>query len=366
MARIIYIPIEPLQERYSQQWYDNFPKAFKTQGYETIVIDGIVLSDTVEVGTFLDINSTIHYKCAQLQTISKMFRSKQIQDGDIFFFGDLEFWGIESVRLLADLNQVDIKITAFLHAASYTIEDAFAIAEPYQRYTEVGWISICDFVFVGSEYHKQAVVDRRLAPVNRLDLADRIVVTGNPLWKEDYALTSVPEKRDQLIISNRFDWEKRPNLSLDFAYILKKRNPDLQIMITTSRNEFKSNKQWLVDYATALEKDGIVTIKSGLSKAEYHEILAQSKVMLTNSIEENFGYCIIESCVYNTYPVLKNALSHPELVQGDERLLFNDEDEVVSKIERLLSADFSVVHYAENYFYSIDRIMTYINTLSPC
>ena len=187
-------------------------------------------------------------------------------------------------------------------------------------------------------------------------------MTGNPLFEDDYpTYNDIKNKKHQIIISNRFDWEKRPNVSLQFAYILKKRNPELKIIVTTSRPSFKSNKLWLVDLARDMEEDGIIEIHEGLSKAEYHKMLSESKVMLSNSIEENFGYCIAEALVYNTYPMLKNELSHPELVFGDPRMLFDDEDEIVHKVEALLVSNFPVRHYAEKYFRSLSRIISIMN-----
>jgi glycosyltransferase involved in cell wall biosynthesis len=352
MTKLYYVPIEPLEERYTKQWYDNFPVDFRDAGYDVEVIDGTPLSNHVGVGTFLDINSTIAYKNSQFIKIASLFHNGQVKDGSIFFFGDMEFWGLESLRLMADMNKVKIRIYAFLHAASYTIQDAFAIAEPYQQYTEIGWAVACDGIFVGSQYHKDAFYSRRVAPLaltkQKNEIRNKIVVTGNPLFSNEFPEFS-SKKRNQIIISNRFDWEKRPNLSLDFAIVLKRKHPDWKIIVTTSRKEFKSNKQWLVDYARALEEAGVISVYSGLTKYEYYKALAESKVMLSNSIEENFGYCIAEALVYNTYPMLRNALSHPELVEDDPRLLFNDEDEIVSKIERLMGSTFDVTKYATKY-----------------
>jgi glycosyltransferase involved in cell wall biosynthesis len=361
--KLYYIPIEPLEERYSKQWYDNFPVEFRNGGFDVEVIDGEPLSTHVGVGTFLDINSTIAYKNSQFIKIANLFHTGQVKDGSIFFFGDMEFWGLESLRLMADMNKIKIKIFAFLHAASYTIQDAFAIAEPYQKYTEIGWAVACDGIFVGSQYHKDAFISRRLekyASENLNKLKDKIVVTGNPLFLSDFPKFTEP-KKNQIIISNRFDWEKRPNISLDFSYVLKKKHPDWNIIVTTSRPVFKSNKQWLVDYARGLEADGIITIYEGLSKFDYYRLLAESKIMLSNSIEENFGYCIAEALVYNTYPLLKNDLSHPELVENDSRLLFDDEDQIVSKAESLMQSSFMVDQYASKYFnLPIKKMMGYM------
>lgn len=351
--RIIYVPIEPLVERYTESWYRNFPVAFREAGHEVIVIDGVPLTDHVGVGTFLDMNSTIHYKNSQMQKIAKMFNDGQIWKNDIFFIGDVEFWGIESIRLMSQMNKIPVNIVGFLHAASYTKEDAFEVAAPYQKYTELGWLAALDRVFVGSQYHKQAVIERRIVPyadpADLHDLSNKIIVTGNPLFEEDYPSFPDVEKTNKIIISNRFDWEKRPNLSLQFAYLAKKRHPDWEIVVTTSRPTFKSNKKWLEELALRMQEDGIITIKSGLTKEQYHRELASSKIMLSNSIEENFGYCIAEAMMYNTYPLLPNSLSHPEVAGFQDMMLFDDEDEIIDKMEYLMQQEVYVRELAEYY-----------------
>ena len=363
MRTAFIVPIQPLAERYTESWYRNFPGVFASKGVKVVVVEGTPLTDHVAVGTFLDINSMVSWNSSQMQHISSLFHQGKVNDGDIFFFGDLEFWGIESLRLLAQLNKVKVKIFGFLHAASYTREDAFEVAAPYQKYTELGWVGACDKVFVGTDYHKWAVYERRIKPLAQTEgeaaqMLGKIVVTGNPLFEEDYARYEGP-KENKVVLPNRFDWEKRPNLSLDFAYLLKRRRPDVEIVVTTSRPTFKSNRSWLVEMARAMEKDGIITIMSGLSKHEYHRQLATSKVMLTNSIEENFGYCIVEACIYNTHPLMKRGLSHTELARGNDTLLFDDGDEILGKVEAILdthSTANSVKELATPFFGAADRI----------
>ena len=253
---LYYVPIEPLNERYTEQWYRNFPVEFKKAGLNVTIIDGDPLTNKIETGAFLDMNSTIAYKNSQVRKIAELFYTKQINDGDIFFFGDTEFWGLESLRLMADMNKVKIKIYSFLHAASYTKEDAFSIAEPYQKYTELGWILSNDKVFVGSEYHKQAFLERRGCLASKSDyekLKEKIVVTGNPVFIDEYDKFT-DKKEKQIIICNRFDYEKRPNISLDIAQIWKSKYPDWKIVVTTSSETLRSNKKWLLDYAKLLEK----------------------------------------------------------------------------------------------------------------
>lgn len=344
MKKLFILPLESVAGRYTKQWRDNIPGEFINAGFDVEVIDGEQLTDFVGTGTFLDIHTTIHYKNNQIQQVAKLFSTGQVKDGDSFYLFDLEFWGgVESIRLLAQMNKLDVNIYAFCHAASYTTEDAFAVAAYHQKYTELGWIAACDKVFVGTEYHKNAIIERRINPLasasDRQELCDKIVVTGNPIFASDYKLPVMPVKKKQIILPNRFDWEKRPNISLGIAYILKKEIPDLEIVVTTSHPKFKSNREWLTTLARGMEADGIITIQENLTKEEYHTIMAESMIMMSNSIEENFGICIIEAMVYGTYPLLPHGLSHTELTRGFDAFLYDDLDQVVDKVKYLLSTD---------------------------
>jgi glycosyltransferase involved in cell wall biosynthesis len=358
---VYIVPIEPLEERYTESWYKNIPLAFKSAFSDVVIIDGQPLSDYVDVGTFLDLNSSAHYKSEQLKQISRLFYERKVKDGDIFFVFDVQFPGIETIKLLSSLQGIKVGIFGFCHASSYTFEDFMEPAAPFLKYFELGWLAAFDLIFVGTEYHKRAIIERRIDPlvvseVDKKKMTDKIVVTGNPLFVSDYENLQVPKKK-QLIISNRFDWEKRPNLSLDFCYILKRRVPDLNIVVTTSRPEFKSNKTWLVELARCMERDGIIQIYDNLTKKEYHTLLAESKIFLTNTIEENFGYCLLEAILYNTYPIAENKYSHPELLMNDSRFLFDDTDEIIPKALALLESDFEISSMAIKYRSSIVRMI---------
>ena len=362
--RIFYVPIEPLEERYTASWYRNIPAYFSSQGAEVVVIDGEPLTDTVKVGSFLDINSTVHYKCSQMKAIAKLFAEGAVRNWDVFFFGDIEFWGIEALRLMAQLNHKRISIFGVLHAASYSIEDTFSVAADYQQYTELGWIAACDAVFVGSDYHRNAVIQRRLSSLPKWrakELAHKIFSSGLPLFAADYASYPDVEKHNQVVIAGRLDYERRPNLSLDFAYLLKKRfGDDISIVMTVPSPNMNSNRAWLVEYAQNLEKDGVLTVHKGLRKDPYHRILAESKVFLSNTVEENFGYACIEACVYGCCPVVKNGFSYPELLAVCPDLLFDSEDEileiVIDVLEGSVGSAQEVAQCAKRYYGSLDRM----------
>lgn len=338
---LYYVPIEPLNERYSGQWYEEFPKMFKTilGEKEVITIDGDPLTDEIKTGAFLDTNSTLHYKSSQLQSIAQEFYYGRVKNGDIFFIADMEFWGVESIKYLADLQNIKIFLVGIMHAGSYTTEDYMSKCSRYGKHFERGWFEAFDRIIFASDYHRHKALKIR----NMRHCYDKSYVIPNPLFPDQYKGESIPflEKKQRIIISNRFDYEKRPNLSLDICQILKERFPELEIIVTTSRKELSSNQKWLLEYANTLEKRGILKIYDGLSKDEYHFLLNNSKIMLSNSIEENFGYCIAEALLYGTVPIAFNGYSHPEFFDDfnidPTPYLYNDLDDCLEKITKILS-----------------------------
>lgn len=316
MTKIWYVPIEPLDERYTSQWYRKLPQEFVANGFDVCILNGKPLVENeIKVGAFLDINSTVHYKMSQLQSIASHFHYGLIKDGDIFFFGDIEFWGIESVRLMARMNNIEVRLTGFLHAASYTKEDAFSVAARYQQFTELGWVAAMDKVFVGSKYHKEAFLERRVdnLKLGRDCFADKIVVTQNPLFLDEYHDFGKVEKKKKVLLTNRFDREKRPGLTLDLFEQLHNLFPDWEFVVTTGRKKIRGHEED-IRLLQRLEQKGVVTVKAELTKEQYHRELAESYMMVSHSIEENYGYCIVEAIHYKCIPILTKGLSHDELV----------------------------------------------------
>ncbi len=317
---LICLPIEPLTERYTESWYRNIPPYFRSLGYNVTVIDGQPLvNDDIKVGTFLDVNSTVAYKSSQMQAVAAMFDRGEVAAGTTFFVFDLEFWGIEALRLLADMNGIKIHIVAFLHAASYTHGDAFEIAAPYQRFTEVGWVAMCDAVFVGSEYHKSAFKQRRLTPLKLESLADKIHVTGNPMFANDYRKSNATKEK-LVLMCNRPDSEKCPLETLNLFERLKEYDSSWTFALTSSRKTLRSNSDDVIARICDMEARGILEVHVGLSKSDYHAMLGRAFMTVSHSPEESYGICIAESLIYNAIPLLKNTASHPEFIRYGARV----------------------------------------------
>ena len=368
------VPLERFEpeDRYTTQVHRWFLQKFKEKNIDYSVIEGQQLTKTIEHGEFLDTYGTIYYKSSQIQEISKLFRDKKVKNGDTFFVYDFEFPGLEAIRYMAKLSSLDIKIYAWCHAGSYTYGDFMKPCQDFAKYFEVGWWKICDGIFVGSEYHKSAIIERRLRPMTfHMDYdtfketIGKIHVTGNP-WNSEEVWSMVqplPEKENIIIFPHRLAIEKRPDIFLiNICLGLYEKLPEVKFLLTTARPEIRSTQPELVKLYYAVKKTlgDKIDYKVGLSKQEYYYWMAKSKVMFSSSKEENFGYTALEAMTFNTMPLVPNNFSYPELLDKDNRFLYSSLESALKKLPELLSSVHASTFLnlkAQKYDTSIDRMI---------
>jgi len=361
------LPLEPLVERYTEQWYRWFAGALDKRGLEYRYIDGQMLTDSVETGTVLDAEGTNFWKFRQLQEVCRLFKAGAIRDGDAVFTMDLWHPGLEAVPYMACLEGLRVQVYGFLHAGSYTTEDFAVPMAAWAQHFERGWAAICDGIFVGSQYHKEKFLERRFArPHSEGRMQDKIHVTGNPFDSGEVrrlagAIRPAQERERTIIFPHRWDIEKRPNKLLRILENVWELRQDFRLVVTTSRPKFRSNRPWLV---RALQESSFpVVVKAGLSKAEYYHELAAARIFVSTAIEENFGYCLVEALALGCVPVVPRAFSYPELLDSDPRFLYSSEEQAADLIMRWLDEPTDVpCHLASRHDKAIDRILDVIQS----
>lgn len=326
------LPLEPMVERYTMQWYRWFKQDCASLDVPCVYIDGEQLDTTVEVGTVLDAAGTNFWKFTQLAKVCRLFKQRKIHDGDKFFSMDMWHPGLEAIPYMATLYGLDVKIYAFLHAGSYTTEDFAAPMAPWAVWFEKGWYQLCDGVFVGSNYHKEKFRELRV-----IGQESHVYVTGNPIRLREMPKLSTKARENIIIFSNRWDREKRP---YDFVWameVLWETRQDFRVVITTSRPKFRSNTPSLLHVLDTVSFP--YELKVGLTKLQYYEELNKAKVFVSTTIEENFGYCLVEAMAMGVFPVVRRGFSHPEIV-GQMGYLFNHTTQCARLCDAALSHPF--------------------------
>jgi glycosyltransferase involved in cell wall biosynthesis len=324
------LPLEPLEERYTKQWYFWFKEEFEKKNIPFTYVDGEMLTTTVECGTVLDAEGTNYWKASQMLKVIKAFKNKEVKNGDVFFTMDMWHPALEMIPYMATLEKIKVDIYAFLHAGSYTFMDFAEPMAPWARYFEQGWAKMCTGIFVGSHYHKNKFIAKRVDS----SYSSKIHVVGNPMRLGQIGVLTPPEKREKVIIfTHRFDLEKGVLQFISLMENLWADRQDFKVVITTSRPVFSSNSPEALE---ALENAKFrYEVKAGLTKDEYYAELEKAKIFVSTTEEENFGYCLTEAIARGVIPVVAEDFSHPELVE-DCDFMFLDEEEALQLLNYYL------------------------------
>jgi glycosyltransferase involved in cell wall biosynthesis len=333
---IYLLPIEPLKERYSSWWNSYFPQKLKSLNKPFVEITGETLTDTVETGTVLDASSTCFYKAVQLQKICKLFKENKINSYDHFLICDIWFPGIEMIKYMSELYGVNTSVWGIWHCGSCVPRDFTVPMHDWSKYFETGFLNMCDGVFVGSEYSKQTIMQGIL--YNTLEeekIASKITTYGMPL-NFQYLQKFKDEKENIILFPHRPDLPKNPNIMIDIIYSLSTywdKFDDFKFVFCTSKKEYKSEDTWINALLGSLKKNfKNVEIYEDLEKEDYYSLLRKSKLVISTSVGETFGYCMVEALAVGTHILAPHDYSYPEIVEEDYTLLYDSIDDLLSKI----------------------------------
>jgi glycosyltransferase involved in cell wall biosynthesis len=298
MEKIIQIPIEPLDERYSIQWYDWFTDAIlRDTRLRLTTILGRKLTDKIEEGAFLDVCGTNYYKATQLQGICKIIHDREVVAGDTFLFHDLWFPGLEMLAYMRNALKLDFKIAGCLHAGTYDPTDYTSLVgmSSWGRPLETSWFNFVDHIFVATNYHKELILQNR--PVN----PRKIYVTGFPIKP---ILRKQQHKKNIVVFPHRLTSDKHPELFDKLKLHFADKYPNWYFVKT---QEIRRTKE------------------------EYYDLLNNCKIAVSFATHENWGICMQEAVMLGCTPIVPNRLSYLEMYPYSLR--FRDFEEAVSLVD---------------------------------
>lgn len=288
MTNTIYIvPIEPIDQRYTKQWYDNIPKTLAARiavdklDYKVVVIDGEDFAPEQRTeGAFLDFGATNVYKASQAVTVSKLFSNGDVKPGDKFLITDAWNFIITPIKYMSDLLDIPVEIHSIWHAGAYDPSDilGYKMSKPWPWLQEQSWFMSSDYNYYATNSHKDMFL-------KNLDIPEqyegKAVRSGQPheLIIEPLLERQSVTKTDKVIWPHRYNDDKQPdiaeNLSIDF--------------------------------------DMVITQKMNLDKNDYYDEMATSKVIFSCALHENLGISVMEAVLTGAIPVVPDRCSYAEM-----------------------------------------------------
>ena len=281
--KLVNIPIEPIEERYSVQWDRWFLKEFEKADFNSLVtVYGKETSGKVSHGLFLDVIETNKYKTEQLAKIIEHITPEDRPT--VLFFHDLWFPGLINIAYIRDgLGLKNLRICGCLHAGSYTPHDFLNTTGMgvWAGPVETGWFSgIVDKIFVATHYHKNLVCSTR--DVN----PETVKVTGFPIYPE---FQKQAPRENIIVFPHLGGPEKQPEMFYE-----------LQEVFT-----LPTGWRWCS------------TKEEAKTKTEYYNLLNKARIVLSFSLLETWGIAMLEAVLCGAIPLCPHRLSYPELYFRD-------------------------------------------------
>jgi hypothetical protein len=289
MKTIFLVPIEPIDSRYTKQWYENIPKIIgdritelKLNPWEVVTVAGEGATNGTTDGAFLDFAATNYYKAAQVQAISELFMHGRVKPGDKFLVTDAWNFAITAIRYMSDLLEIPVEIHGIWHAGNYDPTDILGMKmqKDWPPHQERAWYYACDYNWFATNFHRSMFL-------KNLGICDAFKAhrSGQP---HEYIIPQLEDlldtpKQDKVIWPHRYNADKQPKIA----------------------EELKTDFNM------------IITAKMGLNKEAYYRELASSKVIFSCALHENLGISIMEAVLSGVIPVLPDRCSYAEMYPAE-------------------------------------------------
>ena len=146
----------------------------------------------------------------------------------------------------------------------------------------------------------------------------------------------VPDDAPLVVWNHRWEFDKNP--AAFFGALAKLADDGIPFRLAVLGENFQMKPK---GFLTARQRfsDRVVAWGFEPSKERYLDLLAQGDVVVSTSIQENFGISTLEAIAAGCFPVLPRRLSYPEIIPESfhDRCLYDSEEHLVAKLRDVLT-----------------------------
>jgi hypothetical protein len=303
---VYLVDLEAVDTRYTKQWKEYLPKQMRDAGLDVVVITGGEVPQATTPGAFLNFAGTNNYKSQQMLEISRMFAMGDVKDGDYFLYTDAWNPTVIQLKYMAELLGIKIRIGGMWHAGSYDPHDFLGRLignKPWVRNAEGSMFYCFDDNFFATRFHVNMFLS---------NLFDLEVLFGDDELDE---WTNIAQPKDPKIKIVGWPMEYLKDILAPYAGTPKKNK-----IIFPHRLAPEKQLEIFKDLAASMpEYEWFVAQEHKLSKHEYHQHLAESKLCFSANLQETLGISMYEGALVGTLPVVPSRLSYDEMWSEDVR-----------------------------------------------
>lgn len=288
--------LEPIQTRYTGEWYSHVPELLDTNlssKFNIVQINGIQNNSQLTPGAFLNFSDTNYWKSSQMCAFLEQHNLGKTSANDHFIFTDAWNPTVIQLRYMSDLLGFNWTLHGLWHAGSYDPQDFLGrLVGPaaWVRHAEKSFFNAFDHNYFATDFHIDLFALNLLNYVETerskypLTVNKKIVRTGWPMEYMDSTLSAYKNmpKRDLILFPHRIAPEKQVEIFRDLATHL----PQYEFVVCQDKQ---------------------------LTKDEYHSLLGQAKMVFSANLQETLGISCYEGAVVDAIPMVPDRLSYSEM-----------------------------------------------------
>lgn len=288
------VDLEAVETRYTGQWKTHVPDLIRRHGHDVQVISGLEdIPRATTPGAFLNFGGTNIYKASQVEKMGRLFCESKVKAGDHFLFTDAWHPGVINLKYMSELLGIPVTTHGLWHAGSYDPQDFLGRLvgdEPWVRHAEKSFFHSFDHNYFATEFHIKLFFDELLNDGSAgSDPRDRyprgkIIRTGWPFENLQAAIQQDSKdqtRRDLILFPHRIAPEKQVEIFDDLARHMP-------------------------------EYEFVVCQRQDLTKAEYHRLLGQAKLVFSANLQETLGISVYEALCAGAMSLVPDRLSYRE------------------------------------------------------
>lgn len=331
---VFIFPIEPIESRYSAEWYRHIPRQLeayaKANSIECSIttIKGKEVTNVTTPNAFLNFCDTNIYKSTQLANFCDLFRSEQVPNGSKILVTDAWNVNVCALRYISDLLGMNFEIHSMWHAGSYDPSDilGFTIKDKKWSYNlERAIFHASDYNYFATDFH-ETLFETNLGLGSKFRSSDsKSLVVG---WPMEYLkdLIKPKVKRNLVLFPHRLNSDKQPN-------IFRELRPYVDSSI-----------------------DMVLGQELSLSKDQYHNLLGETKVVFSCALHENLGISMYEGYLAGAIPLAPSRCSYKEIFRPIPQCLYPSEWTEPDTYKNYLEQLGSVITHVVNTYDSLINI----------
>ena len=298
---VFLIDLEAVSTRYTGQWQSHVPAILRKKGHNVNIISGPTdIPSATTPGAFLNFGGTNIYKASQVEQMGRLFCSGAVKPGDHFLFTDAWHPGIINLKYMSELLGIPITTHGLWHAGSYDPQDFLGRLvgnKPWVRNAEKSFFHAFDHNYFATDFHIKMFYTNLLNDYP----------TENPWYSEH--LEEILNGEEPKIV--RTGW---PMEYMDDTLTMYKNMPKRDLILFPHRIAPEKQVEIFRDLATQLPQyEFVVCQDQQLTKNEYHNLLGESKIVFSASLQETLGIGCYEGAIIDAIPMVPDRLSYSEM-----------------------------------------------------